>query len=320
MKNSRLQIPTIVLAVVALVVGVSSGAVAAKLITGKDVKDNSLTTKDIKNGTLTTKDIKKNGVKGDRLKKGSVSGDRLKNGAVTSKQIKDGTISSGDLSSSTKNSLKTTYAGENWSIVDRNVQGNGDSALRAGPSFRAPDGSFETKPPFGIGSLGMRVGATSDKASFGNQVNFGGIALSTFTTLSYWVFTPSGAVSPNLQLEIDPNLSSNATNFTTLSYENEGVTAGAWTKIDAMTTTRQGWGMSGAAGTATGCTLTTPCTWAEVMAALAADNNGTPAAVSFSVQFNLGSGAQALSAAVDGLQINNDIYNFEPFGVSVSHP
>ncbi len=48
MRNTRLQIPTIVLAVVALVIGVSGGAVAAKMITGADVKNGSLTSKDLK--------------------------------------------------------------------------------------------------------------------------------------------------------------------------------------------------------------------------------------------------------------------------------
>ena len=52
MNVARLKIPTIVIAVVALVVGVSSGAVAAKLITGKDIKNHSITGKDIKKGSL----------------------------------------------------------------------------------------------------------------------------------------------------------------------------------------------------------------------------------------------------------------------------
>ena len=97
MKFTRLHVPTIVLAVIVLVVGVSSGAMAAKLITGKDIKDGSITTSDIKNGTLTTSDMKKAGVSGDRLKNGTVGRDKLKDGAVDSAKIKDGTISSNDL-------------------------------------------------------------------------------------------------------------------------------------------------------------------------------------------------------------------------------
>jgi len=70
MRIKRLRAPTLVVAVVALVVGVSSGAMGAKLITGKDIKDGSVKSADITNGTLVTKDLKKNGVSADRLKKG----------------------------------------------------------------------------------------------------------------------------------------------------------------------------------------------------------------------------------------------------------
>ncbi len=89
---TRLKIPTIVLAVVALVIGVSSGAVAAKLITGKDIKDGTVTSADIKNGTLVTKDLKHKGVNGNRLQKATVDGAKLKKGTVGNGKLKDGTI------------------------------------------------------------------------------------------------------------------------------------------------------------------------------------------------------------------------------------
>src|SRR5262245_30532679 len=117
MKVTRLKIPTIVLAAVALVVGVSSGAVGAKLITGSDIK----------NGSVTGKDIKKASLPGAKLQKGAVAKNKIADGAVTSGKIADGTIGPNDLSSSA--------FGPNWSVVDRNVIGNGDSFLRAGPSF-----------------------------------------------------------------------------------------------------------------------------------------------------------------------------------------
>src|SRR4051794_18963747 len=77
MQLTRLKAPTMFLAVVALVVGVSSGAVAAKLITGADIKDGTVKSADIKNGTLVTKDLKKGGVSADRLKAGSVGNGKL---------------------------------------------------------------------------------------------------------------------------------------------------------------------------------------------------------------------------------------------------
>ena len=48
----------LVVSVVALVSSLTGGAVAAKLITSKDVKDNSLTSIDIKNRSLLAKDFK----------------------------------------------------------------------------------------------------------------------------------------------------------------------------------------------------------------------------------------------------------------------
>jgi hypothetical protein len=305
---------------------------AASRVGPNGIRNNAVRSRHIQNGQVRTPDIRNNAVTAPKIRNNAVTTAKIRNGhvrtadiqnnAVTSAKIRNGTIALGDLSAAARNSLTTTYAGPNWSIVDRNVQGNGDSALRAGPTFRAPDESFETAPPAGIGSLGMRVGATSDKATFGNQVDFGGQELSTIDTLSYYAFSPSGGVSPALQFELNPNLQAlPTTTFTTLSFEPPGIPASTWTQIDpiAGTPAGGGWGMSGAAGTTTGCTLTTPCTWEAVQTALD-DSDDNPAVISFSVQFSLGSGAQPVSTAVDALQINDDVYDFEPFGVSVVAP
>jgi len=52
----RLQTP-LVAALVALLVGGAGGATAAKLLTGKDVKDGSLSGKDLKDGSVSGKDL-----------------------------------------------------------------------------------------------------------------------------------------------------------------------------------------------------------------------------------------------------------------------
>ncbi len=57
MKPSTRYAPIVLLSAVLLVIGTAGGAVAAKLITGKDVKDSSLTGKDIKNGSLGAKEL-----------------------------------------------------------------------------------------------------------------------------------------------------------------------------------------------------------------------------------------------------------------------
>ena len=118
-------------------------AVGANLITGKDIKNGSVTTNDIKNNNLTTKDIKDGSLKGA--------------------DIKDGSIGAKDLSAGAKASV---YSGPNWGIVDRNVIGNGDSYLRAGPASPHLPGHRRHRRS-AIGSLGLRTGSADDKTSFG---------------------------------------------------------------------------------------------------------------------------------------------------------
>ena len=57
MKFFPRSIPGVAVLVVALVVAASGGAVAAKKITGDDIKNSSLTTKDIKDATLLPTDF-----------------------------------------------------------------------------------------------------------------------------------------------------------------------------------------------------------------------------------------------------------------------
>ena len=322
MQFTRLKIPTIILALVALVVGVSSGAVAAQLITGADVKDNSLTSADIKDGTLVEKDIKEASLGANRLKKLTIGTERLKDGSVTSAKIKDGTIESKDLSSAAKDSLKTKYSGPNWGIVDRNVQGGGDSYLRAGPTTATATGV--TSPPLGIGSLGIRTAGPADKAAFGDQVDFVGDDFSAVTAVAYSVFATGedfsgGATNlPSISFELLFPAGGANPGFHTLFYQPSIAAADVnkWTTIDAVADATPHWGLGGAAGTT--CDQNgSLCTFAQVQDYIAANDNGT---TMLTVQITKGSGQPAFSGAVDALQINNDVFDFEPFGVSVTHP
>ena len=45
----------------------------------------------------------------------------------------------------------------NWSLIDRNVIGDGDAYLRAGPSMG------QIKPPMGDGSLGLHAGNAKEQ-------------------------------------------------------------------------------------------------------------------------------------------------------------
>ena len=169
-----------------------------------------------------------------------------------------------------------------------------------------------------MGSLGIRTGAGTDKASFGNQVDFAGDTLASINTVKYAVYTTgeNRAISvgnlPNVSFEVDPNGPTNTAspNFSTLNFVPVDAAANAWTTIDASTAKQ--WYLTGAAGTATGCNQTTYCTLAEVKTAL-------PDATIFTAQIGKGRD-NVFSGAVDGLQINGDVFDFEPTGVVTTTP
>lgn len=66
------SVPALLLALAVLLVGVAGTATAAKLITGKQIKDSSITSKDVKDGALGQADLK-GGVKA-KLNAPSVNG------------------------------------------------------------------------------------------------------------------------------------------------------------------------------------------------------------------------------------------------------
>ena len=180
-------------------------ATAAALITSADIKDNTVQSKDLKNNNIASADIKD----------ATITSADIKNNVVVSGDIKDGTIAAADLSSATVDSLKTTYSGPKWGIVDRNVIGNGDSYLRSGP-FEALS---QDPPPDGIGSLGIRTGSGTDAAAFGNEIDFQGDPVQGLVSVGFSVFTTgeNNGVAPNnmpgIKIEIIPNLDGEAPAF-----------------------------------------------------------------------------------------------------------
>ena len=300
---------TVIVAVVVSVVSVSGVAFAAATITSADITNGTIRGRDVHNGTLKSRDIR--------------------NDTVRSKDIRDGTVRMKDLSDDTRSRIDqpevapapgqpgprgpagedATYVGPNWSIVDRNVIGNGDSYLRAGP-----DGA-----PGGDGSLGVRTGSPDDKTAFGNQVDFVGDPVSGLDAVGFAVFTTgennskggTGADNmPSILFEIDPNHSHDpGRNFTSLVYMPAEGAANEWTTYDATTEGR--WGLtSGFQGTQ--CHIDgARCTFEEVQAYLA---DGGEEATILTAQITKGRDF-AFSGAVDELLINETVYDFEPFGV-----
>ncbi len=114
-------------------------------------------------------------------------------------------------------------------MIHRNVIGNGDTELQAGPGFvqvgEPPDVEVVITPaPLGVGSLGIRTGAETDKAAFGNALDFLGDPVSGLTDVSFQVFTTGENIDisptnlPNIAIEILANLDPGVGDYTTMVY------------------------------------------------------------------------------------------------------
>lgn len=288
----RNRFATVVVAATILVIFGSLSAVAAGMITSAKIKNGTIRSIDVKNGTLKMRDFN------DRTR-----------AQITSPSTPAPPASPAPAEAP----IAGQYAGEDWSIIDRNVEGGGDAFLRSGPSFG------DVEPPLGIGSLGIRTGSGTDKTAFGNQVDFVGQEVNDLTTVSYSVFTTGENFTkspyniPSITFEIDPNLAAHATNYSSLVFVSDQADPNAWTELDATDDATGFWFLTGAAGTATGCTQGgDTCTFDEVMDAL---DDGGDAATILTAAVTKGKD-YAFSGAVDKLVINDTTYDFEPFGVS----
>lgn len=89
--------PSMVVAVLALIVALSGSAYAAAKINGKNIKSSSITGKQIKNSSLSGADIKNGGIKKSDLGGSSVDAAKIADGSVGSADLADGSVGSADL-------------------------------------------------------------------------------------------------------------------------------------------------------------------------------------------------------------------------------
>ena len=309
LNRNTLRRPLPVVAVGVLAVALIGGGTAAAqdFVISKDVKDNSLRSVDVKDGSLRVKDLTAAAVK--TLQKGGPQGAKGDTGATGATGPK------GDTGPQGPKGADATYVGAHWSIIDRNVEGNGASYLRPGPD----------QAPLGQGSLGLRTAGGTDKAAFGNQVDFAGQALGSVTEIGFSVFTTGenigrSSTSPNMPsiaIEVDPTGTGDTTgpNYSTLVFIPKNTMPG-WASIDATDSATGfqggGWYYTGAAGTASNCTQTTFCTFARAKAAF-------PSASILTVGVTKGRDF-AFSGAVDALRLNDKVFDFEPLGVYTRQP
>ena len=318
----------VLICLTALVTSVATAGAAATLIDGGDVKNSSLTGADIKKRSVPLGDLSRNTQ--SMIKKGLASPTGLPGQNVSGGQGERG----GNGAKGDKGENGAQYVGPNWGIVDRNTIGSPSITLRAGPISGTGSGAFA--PPFGAGSLSFLVGDENaanppkqEKAVFGNQVDFAGDLVSNLTAVGFRVWQSgenNGKGNPNMPsiaFEIDPNITGNPSNFSTLVFNPAtNPTANQWTGyIDATDGAQGNWFLTGTAGNngpsgtppGTGCSIATPCTFAEMQTKL--DDSATI----LTAQVQKGRDF-AWQGAIDGLRINNEVFDFEQFGVVVRAP
>jgi hypothetical protein len=210
--------------------------------------------------------------------------------------------------------------GSRWGIIGRNTLGGPNAVLREGPYGRTGTGFAATQaPPYGQGSLGIIVGSGNDKVAFGNETIFAGDRLSSIRTLKYWVFAGvdslAGVSLPNITIEADPNVN-DTVNYTSLVYLPDTSTSpsapatrtpNVWQQYDASAAGSK-WYATGATGTTIECTQAMPCSFDVLKTKL------PKAVVSLSLGVSKGRD-NPFVGAVDGLQVNNRVYDFELSGV-----
>ena len=216
--------------------------------------------------------------------------------------------------------IPPAVASSHWGIIYRNTIGGPNAVLRAGPYGRSVinAGPANLPPPYGLGSLGIIVGTAADKVAFGNETDFFGVPLRDLRVLKYWVFTGADSLAgislPIISIETNPRLG--ALNFASLNYRPDTSVppsapavrvANVWQQFDA-TAAGNSWNVTGAAGIAIGCTIVTPCSFGVIKSRL------PNATVSFSLGISKGRDS-AFAGAVDGLQVNHTVYDFERTGV-----
>jgi hypothetical protein len=304
---------------------VNSAKIANGGVANADLANNAVNSAKIANGGVANADLANNAVNSAKIANGQVQNADIVNNAVNSAKIANGSIGTVDISAAAQDAL-SAYSGPNWNVMHRNVIGNGDTELQAGPGFvqvgEPPDVEVVITPaPLGVGSLGIRTGSITDKAAFGNALDFLLDPVSGLTDVSFQVFTTGENIDisptnlPHIDIEILANLEPDAGDYTTMVYE-PPVQAPGWQLHDAVADPDPHWRLTGAEGTLTGCNDVTFCTFDELLTAL---DDGAPAAVIGTVGISVGAFAP-FSGAVDALQINDTVYDFEPNGVFETTP
>lgn len=216
-----------------------------------------------------------------------------------------------------------SFSTEKWGVIGRNTLGSPSAEYRVGPYGRSDAQHYKADepPPMGGGSLGMMVdgpptAAEPEKLAFGDESDFGDMPVPELETLKYSIFAGvddlTGVSLPGLAIEIDKDSTNEDPDYTQAVYlpgassapsAPDTRAANVWQNYDASAA-GSAWKAGG-----TACSSASPCNFQELK-----DELGPDAVVSYSLGFSKGRD-NAFVGAVDALQVNDDLYDFEPGGV-----
>lgn len=193
---------------------------------------------------------------------------------------------------------------QGWSFFLEGAGTTGEGEMVAGPGT----------PPLLSGSARLATPGATDGSALG-KLGYDGVRLDEITSLQYSTYRTAGdpAEAVALQLNIDDDVTDADDSWKGRlvfePYYSETVETGEWQTWDTLT--QGGWWGTGAAISGT-CSIASPCTWAQVLAAFpdAGIHNSLGAVI-----FKAGSNWAGFDGNVDALTIgvngNETTYDFE---------
>lgn len=210
---------------------------------------------------------------------------------------------------------------DHWGVIARNTIGSPVAEVRKGPYGPFGITGTAARPPYGQGSLGIEVAnnsttltPASEKVDFGNEVDFFGRPVLELRRVGFHVFQTGENVSyggpanmPNIRFEIDPDVTSTDDYSTLVWVPNASPVTNGWSPFIDATKTGY-WYLTGGE---TSCNQAAQCTFTQLKASFASVN-ARPTIYTVAV----GKGRDFMwIGAVDGLRLNDYVYDFEPEGV-----
>ena len=307
--------PGVVLGIIAVGFAMSGSAVAGSLITSAKIKDGTIRNKDIKKGTIALNRLTP--AAQSAIRRTTQAGARGATGATGTAGAPGAPGAAGADGTSVLPSPTVVPTSGNWGVINRNTIGSPAASLRSGPA----------NPALGDGSLNLSVGTPDEKIAFGNEVDsVAGGLFANIQQVGFRVYT-TGRTRPRAvphrtcrgspSRSIPTSTATPASNYSSLVWMPENSASNPWSPyIDATTSRPLGRHRRRVHRDPVPTSTASRCTFAELQDHL--DDGGDPATI---LTVAVGKGRDfAWSGSVDGLRINDTVFDFEERGVFTTAP